>query len=162
MTTRTPARSAAALRQKPAPRRTKTPVALGTLDARLGYFIRRIQVWIFQDFIRGLAGLDLSPAQFSVLAVIGANTGLSQAEISETLGIERARLARMLHELGRRGLTQRTQSARDARSHALQLTAEGAHSLAQAKTLTELHEARVIKRLGPEQYRALFAIARKF
>src|SRR5262245_476743 len=72
-------------------------VSLGKLAAHLGYFIRRTQVWIFQDFIRTLKSLDISPAQYSVLHVIDANTGLSQSELGSALGIERARLVRMLH-----------------------------------------------------------------
>src|SRR5690348_16309234 len=69
---------------------------LGALDGHLGYFIRRLQIWVFQDFIRTLAPLEISPAQFSVLSVIHANEGLSQAELGNTLAIERARLVRLL------------------------------------------------------------------
>lgn len=154
---------AAPLRRKPAVvRSAKTAVALGVLDERLGYFIRRTQVWVFHDFIRGLASLDLRPAQFSVLAIIAANPGLSQARLSQTLGIERARLVRMLHELGRRGLTQRLRATNDGRSHALQLTTEGQKTLGRARTLSEQHEARLMKKLGPERYKALMTILREF
>ena len=72
--------------------RRATEVDLGVLNERLGYFVRRLQVWVFQDFIRRLSRLDLSPAQFSVIVVIGANPGLSQAQLATTLGIERAQL----------------------------------------------------------------------
>src|SRR5215210_6710525 len=51
------------------------PLSLGMLDGHLGYYLRRAQIWIFQDFIRTLEGLDLRPAEFSVLAVIGGNKG---------------------------------------------------------------------------------------
>ncbi len=107
-------------------RRGSRPAAdLGVLSERLGYFVRRVQVWIFQDFIRRLSRIDISPAQFSVLVVIGCNPGLSQADLAATLGIERARLVRMLHRLERRGLTQRLPSPADRRRHALRLTREG-------------------------------------
>lgn len=156
-------RAALALRSKPSTvRRGKHAVDLGVLDDRLGYFIRRAQIWVFQDFIRGLASVDLSPAQFSVVAVIGANPGLSQAALSETLGIERARLARMLHELGDRGLTQRLPSSNDGRSHALQLTADGQKTLARAKALSEEHENRLMKKFGGDRYKAIKAILREF
>lgn len=155
--------TAAALRRKGATvRRGKPAVDLGILEDRLGYFIRRAQIWVFQDFIRGLASVDLSPAQFSVVAVIGANPGLSQSALSETLGIERARLARMLHELGDRGLTQRLPSPKDARSHELHLTAEGQKTLGRAKTLSEDHEQRLTKKFGSERYKAIKTILRGF
>ncbi len=111
-----------------APRKTangergEKPLNLGALDGHLGYFLRRVQVWVFQDFIRTLSSIDLRPAQYSVLSVIGANRGLSQADVAQLLGIERARLVRLLDRLEKRGLTQRLASPVDRRSHALQLT----------------------------------------
>ncbi len=82
------------------PRRSPPTVSdIGALKGHLGYFIRRLQIWVFQDFIRTLAEIDISPAQFSVLAVIYANEGLSQAELGNTLAIERARLVRLLNRL---------------------------------------------------------------
>ena len=48
-------------------------IALGDLSGNLGYRIRRTQLWVFKDVSRRLAPFDLSPAQFSVLAVIEAN-----------------------------------------------------------------------------------------
>jgi predicted transcriptional regulator len=110
------------LRKTQQSRRSRPVVNLSVLNDRLGYFVRRLQVWIFQDFVRRLLPIDISPAQFSVLVVIDANSGLSQAELADTLAIERARLVRLLNRLERRGLTQRLPSSGDRRRHALQLT----------------------------------------
>jgi len=150
------------LRKAPPARRASLPaIDLSDLNDRLGYFARRLQVWIFQDFIRRLSSIDISPAQFSVLVVIGANPGLSQAELGATLAIERARLVRMLHRLEQRSLTQRLPSSADGRRHALQLTREGQKLLARAKTLAAQHEAGVKERLGPERYRLLLETMRE-
>src|SRR4029453_17382688 len=59
---------------------------LGHLDQHLGYFVRRLQVMIFRDFIRTLAPMTLRPAQYSVLLLIEANPGSSQAAIGRALG----------------------------------------------------------------------------
>lgn len=150
------------LRKTPAMRRGKPPIELGVLNNRLGYFIRRVQVWIFQDFIGRLAALDISPAQFSVLVVVSANPGLSQAELAGTLGIERARLVRLLHRLEQRGLIQRLPSSADARRHALRLTRGGRRVLARAKMLSEAHEAGLTERFGAERYRMLIEALREF
>jgi DNA-binding MarR family transcriptional regulator len=141
-------------------RRSRPPIALGALDGHLGYFVRRLQVWIFQDFIRTLARIDLSPAQFSVLVVIGANRGLSQAMLARRLGIERARLVRVLHGLEERDLIQRLQSATDARRHALQLTPQGRMLLTRARALAGKHEKRLIDKLGAERYELLLKTTR--
>jgi DNA-binding MarR family transcriptional regulator len=159
---RKPAKAAPPRQSPPSRRAGRATIDLGVLDQRLGYFVRRVQVWVFQDFIRRLARIDISPAQFSVLVVIGANTGLSQAELAETLGIERARLVRLLDRLERRGLTQRLPSAADGRRHALRLTRDGQKLLAQAKTLAAQHEAALRTKFGAERYRLLIDTLRDF
>ena len=50
-------------------------VDLDGLTEHLGYLMRRAQIWVFQDFIRTLAAVDIRPAQYSVLTVINANPG---------------------------------------------------------------------------------------
>ena len=135
---------------------------IGVLDGHLGYFLRRAQIAVFQDFIRTLADIDIGPAQYSVLVVIGANDGPSQAEVAATLGIERARLVRMLDHLEERGLTQRQPSATDRRSHALQLTPSGQKILKRAKALAGVHEARLLARLGGAHHKQLLEGLRGF
>jgi DNA-binding MarR family transcriptional regulator len=151
-----------ALRKAQAPLRRSRPVIdLGVLNDRLGYFVRRLQVSIFQDFIRRLSSIDISPAQFSVLVVIDANPGLSQAELSTTLAIERARLVRVLHHLQRRGLIQRLPSSVDGRRHELQLTRDGQKALARAQVLAEEHETALRQKLGAERHQILLESLRE-
>jgi DNA-binding MarR family transcriptional regulator len=137
-------------------------IDLGTLNARTGYFVRRLQVWIFQDFIRTLKSAQIRPAQYSVLVLIAANPGLSQADLSDALGIERARLVRLLDELDRRGLTARLPSTRDRRSHALFLTADGEAAMDRIELLVARHEEHVTERLGPARRRALIKLLKDF
>lgn len=144
------------LRKTPQLRRVSPAVIdLGVLNHHLGYFVRRLQVAIFQDFIRRLSRIDISPAQFSVLVVIGANEGLSQSQLAATLGIERARMVRMLHLLEKRGLTQRLPSSADGRRHALRLTRAGQTQLKLAQDLAAQHEEVLKPKLGAEQYQLL-------
>jgi DNA-binding MarR family transcriptional regulator len=148
-------------RENGARRQARRPLELGVLDRHLGYFVRRFQVWVFQDFIRTLAAFDIRPAQYSVLVVIGANPGLSQSDLAEFLGIERARLVRLLDRLERRGLTER-QAAADRRSHALHLTREGQKLLRKARSLAQSHEARLVEKLGVERHTLLIDMLRNF
>ena len=132
----------------PRERKNRRNIDLDVLASHLGYSLRRAQVWVFQDFIDTLSVIDIRPAQYSVLVVIGANPGLSQAELSDRLGIERARLVHMLDHLQQRGLTERLPSPTDRRTHALQLTKEGQNLLKRAKALAARHEARLADKLG--------------
>ena len=137
-------------------------VDLDVLDDHAGYLIRRVQLWIFQDFERTLANVDIRPAEYSVLCVIGANPGLPQTRLAEALGIERARLVRLLDGLEARGLAQRTPSTTDRRSHALHLTSEGKAFLSRAKALAREHERHVERRLGARGRGDLLALLQRF
>ncbi len=132
----------------PRARKSRRDIELDVLTTHLGYALRRAQVWVFQDFIRTLSVIDIRPAQYSVLVVIGANPGLSQAELADRLAIERARLVHMLDHLQKRGLTERLPSPTDRRTHALQLTKEGQKLLKRAKALAARHEARLTEKMG--------------
>lgn len=161
-TTAARATGASAAADKPATGRRRAGAVsdLGALNGHLGYFIRRLQIWVFQDFIRTLAPLEISPAQFSVLSVINANEGLSQAELGNTLAIERARLVRLLNRLQKRRLIERLPSSADGRRHALRLTPTGQTTLKQAMALADQHEAGLLAKLGDARYAALMEALR--
>ena len=137
-------------------------VRLGALDGHLGYFLRRLQVSVFKDFIRTLAPMDVRPAQYSVMLLIEANPGRSQAAIGQALDVERARLARLLHVLEDRRWIERRASAGDGRSHSLFLTREGEKALVRIKALTARHEAWLIEFAGPKRYSALMDLLKDF
>ncbi len=137
-------------------------LALGQLDKHLGYVLRRLQIWVFQDFIQTLRTMKVRPAQYSVLLIIEANPGRSQAAIGQTLGIERARLARLLHELERRKWISRRASGSDARSHSLHLTVDGEKALVRIKSLAAQHEAQVGDYVGAKRRTQLMDLLRDF
>lgn len=154
--------AASARNDERGPRLRREEFSLGVLNDHLGYFARRLQMWVFQDFIRALAAMDIRPAQYSALAVIEANPGQSQADIAEFLGIERARFVRLLDRLEKRGYTERRPSPNDRRSHALYLTREGQRALKRIKALADEHEARLAQKLGPDKRRLLIDAMRDF
>ena len=135
---------------------------LGTLDGHLGYFLRRLQVSVFKDFIRTLAPMDVRPAQYSVLLLIEANPGRSQAAIGQALDIERARLARLLHVLEGRGWIERRAADGDGRSHSLYLTRGGEKALVRIKALAARHEAWLAEVLGSKRRLLLMDHLREF
>ncbi len=143
-------------------RAARDKLDLAELNGHVGYFLRRLQVAIFKDFIETLADFDVRPAQYSVLVLIAANPGRSQAAISKTLNIERARLARMLHELERRQWVERRSAANDGRSHSLLLTPAGQKVLAQIKRLAARHEKQAAEMIGAERRAQLLALLREF
>jgi len=137
-------------------------VDLNGLTTHLGYLIRRAQIWVFQDFIRTLASVDIRPAQYSVLTVIDANPGLTQMSLSKALGIERARLVHLLNGLEARRFVERRLSATDRRSHALHLTAKGRSTLTIIKAFAREHEQRLAARVGRKNHQQLLRLLAVF
>jgi DNA-binding MarR family transcriptional regulator len=126
-----------------------TGIELGELSGLIGYSLKRAQLKIFEDFLRCVAPLRLTPAQFSVLLLLDKNPGRNQTEIANTLGILRPNFVAMLDNLESRDLCARMRSTNDRRSHILVLTEKGRAVLARAKKLIAAkHEARLNELLG--------------
>jgi DNA-binding MarR family transcriptional regulator len=140
---------------------------LGELSELLGYSLKRAQLKVFEDFLRCMTPLQLTPAQFSVLLLVDKNPGRNQTEIANTLGILRPNFVAMLDALESRDLCSRVRSSNDRRSHILVLTDKGRAVLSRAKRLVATkHEARLNELLGPANRAAMLAmltkIAREF
>lgn len=121
---------------------------LGDLDQHVGYMLRRAQLAVFADFAAAQTGLVTRPGQFSVLAVIARNPGLSQSQLCDALGIKRANLVAVIDHLESLELVRRDPSATDRRSNRLQLTADGERALKKALDDQAKHEARITSLLG--------------
>jgi len=130
---------------------------LGELSEQLGYVLK-----VFENFLRCMASLQLTPAQFSVLLLVEKNPGRNQTEIASTLGILRPNFVAMLDNLESRDLCARIRSTNDRRSHILVLTDKGKAVLARAKKLVATkHEARLNELLGQANREALIAMLAK-
>ena len=146
--------------QRPARKQAEgAGIELGELSELLGYTLKRAQLKIFEDFLRCMAPLQLTPAQFSVLFLLDRNPGRNQTEIANTLGILRPNFVAMLDGLESRELCARVRSVNDRRSHHLVLTDKGRAVLSRAKKLvTAKHEARLNELLGANNRAALVAM----
>jgi DNA-binding MarR family transcriptional regulator len=142
---------------------SETPeLQMGELSELLGYSLKRAQLKVFEDFLRCVAPLQLTPAQFSVLLLMDKNPGRNQTEIANTLGILRPNFVAMLDGLESRDLCTRIRSTNDRRSHILVLTDKGRAVLARAKKLVaSKHEARLNELLGPANRAALLDMLAK-
>ena len=129
---------------KTAPRSFDT----ATVSGIVGYRLRRAQVAVFQQFMARFAEFGITPAEYSVLALIGSNAGSKQTEIGDALGIKRTNFVALINALEQRGLTERRQVAGDRRANALHLTKAGADFIARANAVQAAFEAEMVERLG--------------
>jgi DNA-binding MarR family transcriptional regulator len=135
--------------------KSAAPADLANLDQQVGYMLRQAQLAVFADFISSQRGAVTRPGQFSVLAVIARNPGLSQSQVCAALGIKRANLVAAIDHLESLGLVRRDASASDRRSNRLQMTPEGQRALKNALDAQADHEARITELLGIGGRRAL-------
>jgi DNA-binding MarR family transcriptional regulator len=121
---------------------------LGDLDRHVGYMLRRAQLAVFAHFSATQRGSIARPGQYSVLAVIDRNPGLSQSRLGAALGIKRANLVAVIDEFEGQGLVRRVPSPTDRRSNRLDLTAAGRRALRKASRDLAAHESRITALLG--------------
>jgi DNA-binding MarR family transcriptional regulator len=141
-----------AARQPASPTATPEPVKevkLGDLSDHLGFLVRRVQLWVFREFTRKLARLDVTLAQYSVLTVVDANPGINQLAVASALSIERAGLGRLIERLEGRNLLRRLPSTVDRRSYVLHLTSEGRKALARMRAIVYENERRLAEKFRP-------------
>lgn len=131
-------------------------IAMGPLDERLGYLLRRAQIAVFDDFIRSCRDLGIKGGQYSILTVIETNPGLTQSEVADTLGIKKPNFVAMVDRFEARGLVTRSKTPGDRRSHALFLTAEGKALMRKLHRRAAQHENRIIEAVGEDAHRRLF------
>jgi DNA-binding MarR family transcriptional regulator len=130
-------------------------VDYGELNERIGYLLRRAQLTVFSDFFQTFSDFGISPAQYSILTVIGRNPGLSQTEVADALGIKKTNLVAVIKELEKRGTVRRTAMPTDKRSFALTLTPSGTSLLGKLHVAAQDHENRIRSAFGADQYAAL-------
>ncbi len=139
----------------PAQAAKRDGLKLDLLPNLLGYRLRRAQLSVFRDFVDSMASDGLTPGQFGLLTLIGANPGLHQSRLAEAIGVDRSTMVTALNRLEGRGWIERGPSPSDRRAFAVMLTALGQSVLARSKRRVRAHEKRVSGSLTADQRNAL-------
>lgn len=132
-----------------------------SLQASLGYAVRRAQIHAYQHFAAVMGPADVRPAQFALLTLIHQHPGLPQSAAGELLGIEKGNLTGLLLELGERGWTERHGSPVDRRAYSLHLTARGKTQTRRLIRQHEKYEAAIAARLSAAERAELMSLLAK-
>lgn len=111
------------------------------LESLLGYQLRRASMAAMTELTSALSGINLRPAEMSILVVVEANPGATQSDVGRCLGIKRANIAPLVASLEERLLVERMPV--DGRSQALRLTRAGARAAAQSRKIVAGHESKM-------------------
>lgn len=101
-------------------------------EAWRGFLFAHDRIW--REIEAGLAPLNVSMAEYSVLALLGdaGRTGMRMSELAERRLMSTGGFTRLADRLERRGLIARRQSTSDGRSIEVVLTADGRSLLRKA------------------------------
>ena len=131
------------------------------LSDHLGFVLRRAQLSVFQDFQQAVEGLDLTPAAYSVLVILGRHPGMRQNKLTDLLAIKPANCVTLINGLEKRGLVVREKVKVSGRAVALSLTDDGMAVMAEADARVEAHLSRMRDRLGAEDAAKLLSLLRR-
>ena len=136
-------------------------VDLGVLKDVIGFRIRRIQNHLSRAFIDRLNREEIRPGEFSALALIAANPGMSQTTLAREIGFDKATVVALLDSLERLGWAERRRSPQDRRRHALYVTPLGETSLENLHEVAVVNEAKIHLALTKDERAQLFGLLDK-
>jgi len=133
------------------PARNAPQVSLGRLGNFVGFRLRRVQNQLSRNFSAVTSELGLRQWLFSSLAIVDANPGISQSELSREVGLDKSVTVTMVDEMEKFGWAERRRSPEDRRRHALYVTPAGAAKLDELFALMEQTEDEVLHSLTPAE-----------
>ena len=95
------------------------------MDAELLARLRGVIPRLARQFNETSTGEDLTPTQYSVLALVRARGPLGLAELTELEGLNPTMLSRIVKVLDERGLIRRLPNPNDMRAARVEVTPEG-------------------------------------
>ena len=109
------------------------PAAPAGLSGVLGYLLAQASVAANEVFMRQVGEVfDLRPVEYTVLALVCENPGMSSARLAQMLSVSAPNITVWIDRLAGRGFVQREPSAVDRRERLLRATVEGAQLAARA------------------------------
>ncbi len=135
-------------------------VRLGVLADYVGFHLRQAQNAAFKAYKKRTGDPEVRPGWFSVLALIGANPGITPVVLSRASGRDKSTLTPILRDLAHRSLIVRMPVLGDRRSYALALTDSGEEKLALLAKHAAIHEHKLDQLAGPAKAELLTQLRR--
>ena len=111
------------------------------------HLLRRCVQYANDLFSRESSTSDLTKQQFTVLAAVEQNEGISQTDLVGLTGIDRSTLAEMIRRMIDKGLLDRERTETDQRANAVRIAAAGKKALRGARTASERVERALLASL---------------
>jgi DNA-binding MarR family transcriptional regulator len=111
------------------------------------HLLRRCVQYANDLFSREPGASDLTKQQFTVLAAVEQNEGMSQTDLVAITGIDRSTLAEMIRRMIEKGLLDRERTEADQRANAVRIAMAGKKALRGARTASDRVERMLLASL---------------
>jgi DNA-binding MarR family transcriptional regulator len=139
-----------------APAATKgSSIELGALQESLGFFILRASRKLSHEWINRWHGREHRPIFYCAFALIGANPGISPAELARFLVLDKSRASDLIGTLEAEHSITRRRHADDHRRQGLYLTADGTAKLAAVLVEMRMEDERLHQLFSAEERQQL-------
>jgi DNA-binding MarR family transcriptional regulator len=112
------------------------------------HLLRRCVQYANDLFSRESSATDLTKQQFTVLAAVEQNEGISQTDLVALTGIDRSTLAEMIRRMIDKGLLDRERTETDQRANAVRIAPAGKKALRGARSASERVERALLASLS--------------
>jgi len=112
------------------------------------HLLRRCVQYANDLFSREPGSSDLTKQQFTVLAAVEQNEGMSQTDLVAITGIDRSTLAEMIRRMIDKGLLDRERTEADQRANAVRIAMAGKKALRGARTASDRVERALLASLN--------------
>lgn len=112
------------------------------------HLLRRAVQYANDLFSREPGASDLTKQQFTVLAAVEQNEGMSQTDLVAITGIDRSTLAEMIRRMIDKGLLDRERTEADQRANAVRIAMAGRKALRSARAASDRVERTLLAGLS--------------
>jgi MarR family transcriptional regulator, lower aerobic nicotinate degradation pathway regulator len=128
------------------------------LFKRPGFLLRRMHQIHLALFAEECGTFDVTPVQYSIMTVAGAQPNLDQAQLAYEVGVDRATLANVVARLESKGLVKRSLLASDKRVKLVALSTKGEAVLEKMRAPVQRAHDRTIEALTVADQRILIRL----
>jgi DNA-binding MarR family transcriptional regulator len=112
------------------------------------HLLRRCVQYANDLFSQEPGASDLTKQQFTVLAAVEQNEGMSQTDLVNITGIDRSTLAEMIRRMIEKGLLDRERTETDQRANAVRIATGGRKALRSARSASDRVERALLSALS--------------
>lgn len=145
----------------PSPSRLPGGLQPGILEDNISYLTRVVRSVAQQSAGDHLGKFELLGGQLTALALIAANEGVSQNDLTQAMQMKKSQMTVLVQDLVVREIIDRTPSATDRRYNALTLTPKGGRLWKRVREGLASHSESVLSVLELDERRQLVRLLQK-